>query len=201
MNPLGLMEVDIYQRNVNKMRKNAGKSYPNGSSSIVSMAANSVVDDGATGLAHAYKRARDDSESLKERGEKERAELIREQYMQESFLPAVEIVVNSTSPDEVLNNKSALSLLDKYALLEGSGKGYTASYIREAYGPQLGQVVGHSDAYTQAQMRRLNMLLDKGEVRAAYGLANKLRKQIDDGEHIADNVDYELIGRIVSYYK
>ena len=121
--------------------------------------------------------------------------------MQEYFLPAVEIVVNSTSPDEVLNSKKALEELDKYVLLEGAGKGYTASYIRQAYGNQLGQKEGRSDDSIRSGVMRINALLDNGEIRTAVGIANDLKKRIDEGSAQADDIDYELIGRIVSYYK
>ena len=121
--------------------------------------------------------------------------------MQENFLPAVEIVVNSTSPDEVLNSEKALSELDKYALLEGAGKGYTASYIRQAYGNVLGQKEGRSDASVRSEIIRMNMLLDDGQVRTAYGIANKLKDKIDKGEAQADDADYEMIGRVVAFYK
>lgn len=193
--------IDIYQRDQDRIYEVSQKSYPKGSSAIVSMAVASVVDgNGAEGLAHAYKRARDDIDALKAQGERGRADLRRQQYMQEYFLPAVEIVINSASPDEVLNSKQALADLDKYALLEGSGKGYTAQYIRQAYGNQLGQVEGRSDASVRSGVRRINALLDDGNVRTAFSLASSLKKKIDNGEAIADDVDYDLIGRIVAYY-
>ena len=139
--------VDIYQRNQDRIREVNQKSYPRGSSAIVNTAVYSVIDGaGGEGLAHAYKKAKEEVDTLKDMDERGRADLRRQQYMQEYFLPAVELVVNSASPDEVLNSKQALADLDKYALLEGSGKGYTATYIRQAYGNQLGQQEGRSDA-------------------------------------------------------
>lgn len=193
--------VDIYKRNQDRIYDVNQKSYPKGSSQAVNMSVYAVIDGvGAEGLAKAYKRAQDDADALKDKGERGRAELRRKQYMDEYFLPAVEIVVNSTSPDEVLNSEQALKELDKYALLEGSGKGYTASYIRQAYGNQLGQVQGRSDPSVRSGVMRLNSLLDNGQIRAAFGLANKLKGQIDKGEAQADDTDYELIGRIVAFY-
>ena len=193
--------VDIYQRNQERIYDVSQKTYPKGSSAIVNMAVYSVVDgQGAEGLAKAYKRAQDDVDALKDQGERGRADLRRQQYMQEYFLPALEIVVNSTSPDEVLNSKKALEELDKYVLLEGSGKGYTATYIRQAYGNQLGQQEGRSDDSVRSGVRRINALLDDGQVRTAFGLASKLKSQIDNGQAMADDVDYDLISRIVSYY-
>ena len=199
--PAGPEPVDIYQRNQDRIYENSKKTYPKGSSAIVNMAIISVINgNGIEGLAKAYKRAQDDVDALKDQGERGRAEIRRQQYMQEYFLPAVELVVNSTSPDEVLNNKKALDELDKYVLLEGSGKGYTASYIRQAYGNQLGQKEGRSDASVRSGVMRINALLDEGQVKVALGVANNLKKRIDSGEAMADDIDYELIGRVVAFY-
>ena len=193
--------VDVYQRNQDRLYDISQKAFPKGSSAAVNMATTAVVDGvGAEGLAKAYKRAKDDSDALKARGERGRAELVRQQYMQEDFLPAVEIVVNSASPDEVLNSKRALEELDKYVLLEGAGKGYTASYIRQAYGNQLGQREGRSDPSVRSGVVRINSLLDNGSIRSAVGVASSLKKKIDEGSAMADDIDYELIGRVVSFY-
>ncbi len=193
--------VDIYQRTQDRIYDVNQKTFPNGSSAAVNMSTYAVIDGvGAEGLAKAYNRAKADFNALKSRGERGRAELIRQQYMTENFLPAVEIVVNSTSPDEVLNSEQSLRELDKYALLDGSGKGYTATYIRQAYGNQLGQKEGRSDASVRSDVMRINALLDDGQVRTAFGLANKLKDKIDRGEAQADDIDYELIGRVIAYF-
>ena len=200
--PQAPLPIDIYQRSQDRIYDIGQKKFPKGSSAAVNMSTYAVIDGvGSEGLAKAFKRAKDDSESLKARGERGRAELVRQQYMQENFLPAVEIVVNSTSPDEVLNSKQALEELDKYALLEGSGKGYTATYIRQAYGNQLGQQEGRSDASVRSGVMRINSLLDNGQVRTAVGIANGLKEKVDKGEAMADDIDYDLIGRVVSFYK
>lgn len=194
--------VDIYQRNQDRIYDVSQKSYPRGSSQAVNMSVYSVIDGvGAEGLAKAYKKAQDDVDALKDQGERGRAELRRQQYMQENFLPAIEIVVNSTSPDEVLNSKQALEELDKYVLLEGSGKGYTATYIRQAYGNQLGQVSGRDDPNVRDTVMRINALLDNGSIRSAVGLANSLKKQIDDGKAMASDISYDMLGRIVAFHK
>ena len=200
-NGVPMESVDIYQRNQDRIREVNQKSYPRGSSAIVNTAVYSVIDGaGGEGLAHAYKKAKEEVDTLKDMDERGRADLRRQQYMQEYFLPAVELVVNSASPDEVLNSKQALADLDKYALLEGSGKGYTASYIRQAYGNQLGQISGKDDQNVRSAVRRLNMLLDNGEIRSAVGLANRLKKKIDNGEALSSDESYELLGRIISFY-
>lgn len=193
--------IDVYQQSRDRIRDVGSKKFPKGSSKAVEMSTYAVIDGvGAEGLAKAYRRAKADIEALKDRGERGRAGIMRQQYMQENFLPAVEIVVNSTSPDEVLNSERALDELDKYALLEGSGKGYTATYIRQAYGNQLGNKEGRSDASVRSGVMRLNTLIEDGQVRTAFGLANKLKSKIDKGESQSDDIDYEVISRVVSYY-
>lgn len=193
--------VDIYQRNQDRIYEVSQKSYPKGSSQAVNMATTAVIDGvGAEGLAKAYKRAQDDVDALKDQGERGRAEIRRQQYMQEYFLPAVEIVANSTSPDELLSNQKALQELDKYVLLEGSGKGYTATYIRQAYGGQLGQVSGKDSPDIRDAVIRINALLDNGEIRSAAGLASSLKEKIDRGESMASDISYNLLERIVSFY-
>lgn len=193
--------IDIYRRDRDRLYDVSQKSYPKGSSAAVNMSVYAVIDGvGSEGLAKAYKRAQDDVDALKDQGERGRAEIRRQQYMQEDFLPAVEIVVNSTSPDEVLANKNAINELDKYVLLEGSGRGYTASYIRQAYGNQLGRQAGRSDDSVRSGVIRINSLLDDGQVRTAIGVANSLKEKIDKGEAMADDVDYDLIGRVVSFF-
>ena len=195
--------VDLYQEKMIARRDNAKKQFPHGSSAIVGTAVKAVVDGmGAEGLARAYKRAKDDSESLLARGERQRAEMRRQQYMEEKFLPAVEIVVNSTSPDELLNSKQALADLDQYVLLPGKGSGsaYTASYVRQAYGNQLGQVEGRSDDSVRSAVRRINMALDDGKTRTALGIASKLKEQVDRGEALADENDYSLMERVIAYF-
>ena len=196
--------VDIYQRNRDRIYEVNQKSFPKGSSRAVDMSVYAVIDGvGAEGLTKAYKRAQDDIDALEDQGERGRANIRRQQYMQENFLPAVEIVVNATSPDEVLANQKALQELDKYALVStgASGKGYTATYIRQAYGNQLGQQEGRSDDFVRSEVMRINSLLDEGQIRTAVGIANKLKDKIDKGEAMADDLSYDLLGRVVSFYK
>lgn len=197
--------VDIYQRNYNARWDEANKKRPKGSSMLVKAVTQSIINGAVPGdgLAAAYKRAEDDSDSLKERGEIERADIARRQYMDEKFIPAVEAVVNYTSPDEVLNCKEALSALDEYALGVGAQKGYTAAYIRSAYGDLLGQDLNgnldRSDDAVRQAVCKIERLAENDEIRTAIGIANQIKKQIDNGEHIADDNDYALIGRVAAF--
>ena len=198
--------VDIYQQDVSKMRNESKKRRPRGSSPIVLATTKAVIDgDGvpANGLAQSYERAKEASDALKAKGEPGRAGMEVRQYMEERFLPAVETVVRFSSPDELLNCKNALEALDKYALGVGSMRGYTASYIRSAYGGLLGKDLNErfdkSDPAIAEMVMKVKLLADKGEIRNAIGVARQAKKQVDNGENLASEDDYELISRVVAY--
>lgn len=192
--------IDVYQAQQNIQRDYARKQFPKGSREQVLATVQDVVNGaGTASLAKAYNRAKADSDALKQMGDTRRAQLIINQYMQERFLPAVEVVVNFTSPDELLNSKEGLRTLDKYALGAGSMTGYTAAYVREAYGPQLGQVESASSPMITHEVARLNGLLDTDQMQTAYALAKKLKKMIDEGNGIASVEDYDLISTVASY--
>lgn len=195
------MPIDLYSHNQRKRTVNAKKEFPKGSRAIVKAITESLINggDGAEGLARAKKRAEDDIEVLKAQGYKDRADIRRNQYMEEHFLPAVEVVIDYTSPDELLNCKEALKALDDKALGVGSMSGYTAAYVRQAYGNQLGQKHGGSDPNVKAEMCRIKQLVGNDQIRTAIGIATKLKKKIDDGEAMAEPEDYAVLGRIVAY--
>ena len=198
--------TDLYKRNAGSARAEQKKRRPNGSASIVKAVTKSVVTgDGqrGAGLAPAYKKARDDSDFFKKRGEEDRAEIVRNQYMEERFLPAVEAVIAYSSPDELLNCREALAALDQYALGIGKTNGYTAQYVRSAYGNALGEDysarTGKSDDYITRIVYRIKMLANGGSNREAISLAVSAKKDIDEGTHIASDGDYALIGRVASF--
>ena len=191
--------VDIIQVQRDAEREYAKKRFPKGARAQVNATVKDVVDGaGTSSLARAYEKARDDSETLDKMGDHMRAQIIRNQYMQEKFLPAVEIVVNFASPDELLNAEDALKTLDKYALGVGSMSGYTAAYVREAYKNSLGQDTQLSSPFVTHGIDRLNGLLDSDQMVLARGLATKLKKKIDAGETIASQEDYDLISTVAN---
>lgn len=193
--------IDIYRHKRNKRMNDAKREYPIGSRSFIKSIVETVLNggSGSEGLAIARKRLDADIASLEKSGYKDRVEIAKNQYMEEKFLPAVEIVVNSSSPDELLNCKSALEAFDKMAIGEGSMKGYTAAYIRQAYKDSLGNRRGDSDPTVEGEMRRIRTLVSNDQIRTAIGLATKIKEQIDNGEHQASPEDYAVIGRIVAY--
>ena len=198
--------TDLYKRNAVSARAEQKKRRPNGSAAVVKAVTKSVVTgDGqrGAGLSPAYKKARDDSDFFKKRGEEDRAEIVRNQYMEEHFLPAVEAVIAYSSPDELLNCREALAALDQYALGIGKTNGYTAQYVRSAYGNALGEDysarTGKSDDYITRIVYRIKMLANGGSNREAISLAVSAKKDIDEGTHIASDGDYALIGRVASF--
>lgn len=201
-----VVSTDVYDLRSKAARREARMRRPRGSSPVVLAATKAAVSgDGvpANGLAQAYKRAKEAVIALKVKGEPGRADLASKQYMEERFLPAVETIIRFSSPDELLNCKDALRELDKYALGVGSMSGYTASYVRSAYGDLLGKDLDgrfdKSDPAISRMVMRIRILSDKGDVRNAIGVAKQAKKQVDDGKNMASEYDYDLISRVVAY--
>lgn len=190
--------VDLYNRDTVRRYDESKKTRPKGSPAVVKAAVKAIVE-GEGGLARKYKVASGDSDYMLSIGDKKRASLVQKQYMEDSFWPAIEAIIDYSSPDELLNCREALSELDKYALGLGSMSGYTAAYVAQAYGDQLGQKEGKSDPSIIDTVRRIRILAESDDVRTAIGLAVKAKKQIERGEHIASDDDYELIRRVSSY--
>lgn len=196
--------VDMYQQDVNKMRAESKKTRPHGSSPMVLAVTQSIISgDGMPGLAKAYDRAEETVEALKAKGEPGRADLMKQQYMEERFIPAIETVIRYSSPDELLNCKEALGALDKCALGVGKMDGYTASYIRQAYGDLLGKDLDgrfdKSDDAVQNAVFQIKAASANGNIRNAVGIATRIKESIDNGKFLASDDDYELIGRVAAY--
>ena len=119
--------------------------------------------------------------------------------MEEQFLPAVEVVIEYSSPDELLNCKEALAALDKMALGVGSMSGYTAAYVRQAYGNVLGQKRGGDDQAVANEIMKIKSLVASDQMRAAVNAATRLKQKIDNGERQASPEDYAILGRMVAY--
>lgn len=196
--------VDIYQRDAAARLEESKKRRPRGSSARVIAVTNKVIDgDGSIGLAKRYDEAEDMVEELVDQGERARADIARKQYMEDVFIPAIETVIRFTTPDEVLNCKEALSALDKYALGAGSMKGYSASYIRQAYGDLLGKDIedkfGASDPFVHEAIMRIKSLVFMDNIRSAVGLAKQTKERVDKGEHMASEDDYSLLSRVANF--
>jgi hypothetical protein len=199
--PQPWVPIDLYQHRQRKQMINDAKEFPKGSRMRVKAITEAIANGGTggIGLVKERKRTIDDCEVLKKQGYADRAELAKQQYMEEKFIPAVETVIEYSSPDELLNCKEALSALDNLALGTGSMSGYTASYVRQAYGDVLGQKRGESDPAVESELERIKLLVSRDEIRTAIGAAQRLKQRIDNGETMASPEDYAVIGRVVAY--
>lgn len=184
--------VDYYQQNIDKRQNIMTKPVLRGASTLTKKIAKEVLED----LVKFKRRADADVEYWKNLGDKERPQMVRDQYIEDHFLPSVEMLIMSTTPDEVLNAKDILKEFDDLSMQYGPG--YTASYIRTAYGDQLGNASAASDGYVVDAVERIRGLAANNQIRAAYGMAKKLKDDIDKGEHTASDEDYELITRVAT---
>ena len=185
--------IDVLQTQRDIARDYAQKSFPRGSRTQVLATVQDVINGvGTDSLGQAYERAKADAEAVDKMGDHRRAQIIKNQYMEEHFLPAVEVVVNFTSPDELLNCREGLKALDKYALGLGSMEGYTAAYVSNAYANALGQVSQASSPEVTDSVMRLNGFLESDQMLLARSLAQKMLKKINEGKVIASEEDYNL---------
>ena len=184
--------VDYYQMNADKRQRMAEKAVLRGASTLTKKIAKEVLEE----LVRHKRRADADAEYWLGTGDKERSQMVKDQYIEDHFLPSIETVVMASTPDEVLNAKDILKEFDDLSMQYGPG--YTASYIRTAYGDQLGNASAASDGYVVDAVERIKGLAANNQIRAAYGMAKKLKDDIDKGEHTADSQDYEILSRVVS---
>jgi len=187
--------VDIYAGMRAERNEMSRKSFPKGSHQKVLEDTTEMMER----LRPFYNKAKDDSEYASKIGDKQRSRIIRQQYMEEHFLPVVDALVRLDNIDMVLNAPKVLAMLDGVVLLDGgiAGNGYTASYLNSMYGELKGQFCDNSDPIVAKQMKTIRRLMECDEVRTAIGVANKLKKQIDNGEHTASEEDYSIIQNIV----
>lgn len=186
--------ADLLQAQRDIERDYGKKQFPRGSRNQVLATVQDVINGvGTDSLSQAYARAKEDAEAVDKMGDHRRAQIIKNQYMEDHFLPAVEVVVNFTSPDELLNSKKGLETLDKYALGMGPMTGYTASYVREAYGNALGRVQSASSPEVSDAVYRINGFLDTDQMVLARSLAKRIKEKVDEGKCIASEDDYQLL--------
>lgn len=193
--------TDNYQAKSEVANMFKKRSYPRGASADVMFNVEKIINglDGRSGLKTAFKRATQQIDQLKAIGDNQRAMLAQEQYMRDSFLPAVEAMMMLSPIDEVLNATTAIGKLDEFAMVNGgSGKGYTAAYIRNMYPEKQGMVKSLSDSVVRNAVREIEQLVSNDAIRSAVGKASKIKRQIDSGEHMASDEDYEIIERVVA---
>lgn len=190
---MNLEPVDYYQKGADKRKEVLSRPRINGSTQKVLVDVCAVTSR----LAPKYHKAKDDSERLAMLGDKQGARISREQYMQDYFLPSVESLVMTNSPEEVMNSTKALAEMDKLALTEGErNDGYTYAFISKLYQDGMGGVVPTSDVVVETAVREITRLVQNDQIRAAVGAAQKIKDNIDAGENTASEEDYQLIQNV-----
>lgn len=185
--------VDLYKQRVDEQRKASERPRLNGSTQKLLVDICAVTE----ALAPKFNKARDDSERLARIGDKQGARISREQYMQDYFLPAVQSLIMTNSPEEVMNSTKVLSELDKMVLTDGGrADGYTYAFISQLYQDGMGGVVPTSDTIVEGAVREIVRLVQEDQIRTAVGMAQKIKNKIDLGENTASAEDYELIQNV-----
>lgn len=183
---------DLYRDKQEQRREDGKKSHLRGCNAILKGSAEAAISR----LEPQYRQFKGAYEHFKDEKQMDKAIQLKEQYQMEDFLPAVEALVLSSTPDELLNSKEILSRLDD---LSGSGKGYTEAYLKQAYDDMLGQVEGLSDGEVAESVRVIRDLGAKGQTRGAMSVAKDIKRKIDRGENIASEEDYILISRVANF--
>lgn len=190
-----VVPVDTWQMYADARTEYARKSFPNGAMKKFSLAAESVLD----GLKRAHSRAKMNIDNARSHGDKMRARLWSQQYMEDYFMPAVDSLVLLGSADELLGMSGVLSNFDELVIIDGaSGKGYTEALIRSLYDDKLGSKKSRSDAVVRGAVCDIMRLVERGNIREATGKASKVLDKINAGENAADDSDYELLQKIVA---
>ena len=157
-----------------------------------------VVTPIDTWQVYADNVAKANADNAAKRGDKMRASVWRQQYMEDKFLPAIDAMVLLGSADELLNAKDVLSAFDSMTLLDDnlSGKGYTESIVRSLYDDKLGKKGSRSDAIVREGVQKVRDLTRVGNIRLAVKTAEKLLSKIDAGENSAEDTDYMLLQKV-----
>lgn len=146
-------------------------------------------------VQEAYKKAMKDIEYLKSAGDKQRADVVRQQYMEDYYMPAVDAAVRLGSRQDVLSSKEILDSLDSLVILDGvRGNGYTASLVSNLYEEGEGPAI--SDIDVQQAVENIVRHCNNGNIGVAIGLAKRIKEQIDSGNNVAIPEDYEIIEKV-----
>lgn len=191
--PAPQVPVDYLRQQQNQSYEYNKKPRLNGSTQKVLIDAWATIDL----LKPQYRQAKDDSERLAKIGDKEGAQIEKEQYMRDVFQPAVTALVGENSPEEVMNASRVLSELDKYVFTPaGKGNGYTGAFVSQLFQSDMGNVLPTSDADVVRALVSIRRLVSNDQIRAAVGIANRIKAQVDSGEHTASEDDYAIIQKV-----
>lgn len=155
-----------------------------------------------SGIRQQYKKTKDDSDYYNSIGNKQYSSMVKQQYMQDYFLPAIDAMVKLNGMEAMLANKEVLADLDTLTLLDGTrGSGYTEAFIRSMYNPESNAmgIVERSDAQVEQAVRDIKYLCETDQIRNAVGKAKEIKRSIDNGGNVASEEDYEVVQRVALY--
>lgn len=186
--------TDVYQSRRNEMY-NANPRGARGAKPRMKLDLSLIQD---SGIREAYKKAKDDSEYYTSVGNKQYANMVKQRYMEEKFLPIVDAMVRMNGLGALQASPQVLAELDALTLLEGNpGNGYTQAYLASMYAAE-GEVE-RTDAMVAKALREIKALCANDQIRSAVGKANDIKRRIDAGENQATTEDYEILQKVALY--
>lgn len=189
-----MQPTDVYQDRRNAMYETPVRS-ARGATPRMKLDLSALQD---SNIKYAYKKALDDSEYYTSIGNRQYANMVKQKYMEDEFLPVVDALVRMNGLGAVQSNQQILNELDALTLLDGNqGQGYTQAYLASMY--DLEDAVERTDAMVEKAIREIKYLCANDQIRTAVGKANDIKRRIDAGENQAGADDYELLQRVALY--
>lgn len=187
---------DVYESRRKALKEETKKSRPNGAPAKMNKAAKELIDKAKKD----YERAYADYRHLLVTGDAGLARQTIEVYMQDVVLPIIEALVGYYGVDMVLNATSVVESIDSIVLTgNGTGEGYTQSFIQTMYGQYLGDQEGESDEEVKQAVEKIDKLLREDNIRGAVLAAQRINGKILDGEVLASGFDYDIIYNAANY--
>lgn len=189
-----MQPTDVYQDRRNAMYETPVRS-ARGAAPRMKLDLSALQD---SNIKYAYKKALDDSDYYTSIGNKQYANMIKQKYMEDEFLPVVDALVRMNGLGAVQSNQQILNELDALTLLDGNqGQGYTQAYLASMY--ELEDAVERTDAMVEKAIREIKYLCANDQIRTAVGKANDIKRRIDAGENQATRDDYEIVQKVALY--
>ena len=182
---------DYYQMKANDAQEASKKASSYGSPAEVNQVVDNMVSETAEKYFNAYNNQ---YQHLLDANDPNGAQRTADEYMMQYALPMVASLVEMYGVDSILNNKKALSKLDKVMLTgNGEGEGYTRAYLKQMYNQAMGAQGSFSDAEVVRGIQQATGIADRGDIRGAIGIAKSLKEKIDNGELSASESDYNTL--------
>lgn len=189
--------IDYYQAQRNAAHSASQKVTAYGSPAQIGRIVKNIVD----GFKQTrYNVSINQYNHLKDANAKDQAEYMRQDYMVKNALPLVEGLVEMYGVDAILNNKDALSKLDEVMITgNGSGDGFTAAYLKQMHGQQMGGQPSPSDMEVTRALSKIRVMADSDDIRGSVTEAKRIKEKVDKGELSANENDYNLLLQVSSY--